>query len=107
MQVKATQQRMTHAKMVEESNLTPLYYNEYEVAKLYGYSVSTLRKWRDKTPKRYTEETMKQMAARGECIYPPFTKNGTSKNAPVRYAARTMEKWEKLLPQWGQLPEEE
>jgi hypothetical protein len=77
-----------------------------EVAARLSVSVFTLKDWREKTPKRYTVETMKLAAERGEPIYLPFLRLGTTKNAAVRYEEHAVELWIRLQPHWGQLPEE-
>jgi hypothetical protein len=77
------------------------------VAARIALSPQTLQNWRGLTPKRYSVEIMKAMAARGERIYPPFIKLGSSRNAPIRYIESELNEWINLMPKFGQLPKEE
>jgi hypothetical protein len=78
---------------------------EKELAAHLHVSPHTLRDWRGDTPKNWTVERMKEAAARGETIHPPFLKLGTKKTSPVRYVVKEVNIWLSLQPHWGQLPE--
>jgi hypothetical protein len=78
---------------------------EKELAARLRISPHTLRDWRGDTPENWTVERMKEAAARGETIHPPFLKLGPKKTSPVRYEVKVVNIWLSLQPHWGQLPE--
>jgi hypothetical protein len=100
---KKRQKRVTNKERLKDTPLTPELVTEYGAELFLSISVGTLRKWRAETPKRYTWETIKKMIAACGFAYPPFVKIDTS----IRYNILELRKWISLMPQWGQLPEEE
>jgi DNA-binding transcriptional regulator YiaG len=83
----------------------PQHLTEKELAARLSLSPATLRDWRKKTPKNWTGKRMKEAAARGEVIYPPFVKLGNAQSSAVRYLVVEVNIWLSLQPHWGRLPE--
>jgi hypothetical protein len=94
------QNRKTQKDRLKDIPLTPLLITEQGAAVVLGYGVQTLQTWRVKTPRRWTEETVKKALEEDGFLPPPFKKNGGS----IRYDVDELKRWVKLLPQWGQLP---